>query len=332
MKAASPGVSVFCLFAALCLTGPALASDESQKEAAARDAFERGRELVAAGNYEEACGKFEESVALFDAIGTTYNLADCEEHRGHFARAQRLFTRVAERARELGQTNREDLARKRESALDAKLSLISLEAPPDGVTLSLDGEPLSAEAAKSAIPVEPGKHRLSASAKGKKPWTKELDIPRARLLVPVHVPSLEDARAERPAARPTTRPARSAPREMPRQHSQGAPTVAWIIGSAGVAATLGGAYFGWRYLAHNADAKDVCPSGEDCDKGQIEEHARLVDDARTARNFSYLGFGLGAAALTSATVLFVSGGKNHELSAAVDARAGSVGATLRGRF
>lgn len=332
MPGANGGIGIGLLCAALCLTGPALASDESKKEQAAREAFEAGRELSAAGDYEAACDRFKESMALVDAIGTTYNLADCEERLGHFAKAQRLFARVAARARELEQTDREKLARERESALDAKLSLISIEPMPAGVTLSLDGEPISAEAAKDAISVEPGKHRLSAAAQGKKSWSKELDIPRARLLIPVHVPPLEDVRrAERPSPHSPAPPA-SPPRASEHGRTRGSSTSAWVVGGVGVAATLTGAYFGWRYLSHNSDAKSVCPENENCRAGQIAEHADLVDKARTARNFSYLGFGLGAAALTSATVLFFSVGKEQQLSAAVGAGEGSCEAVIRGRF
>jgi hypothetical protein len=333
MRGASTGGGLLSLIAALGLAAPAPASEETSAERAARAAFEAGRELASQERYDEACRKFEESIGFVDAIGTTYNLADCEEHRGHLVRAQELFASVARRAHDLDQREREQVAHDRESALDAKLSLISIEPTAPGVTLSLDGKPLSAEAAKEAISVAPGKHRLSASAKGKKPWSKQLDIPRARLLVPIRVPALEDARAARPAAPPSPAPQRTtAPHRPDSEQRQGSSTLAWLVGGVGIGATAAGAFFGWRYLSKNSDAKAVCPESRSCDSQEIQEHTALVDQARTARSLSYVGFGVGAAALATATVLYFSVGKERPVSAGLGVINDSWAAMVRGSF
>ena len=49
--------------------------------------FEEGRALAKAGNFTEACAKFETSLSLDPAVGTKLNFADCHEHLGHFALA-----------------------------------------------------------------------------------------------------------------------------------------------------------------------------------------------------------------------------------------------------
>src|SRR5450432_127537 len=76
----------------------------------AKALFEDGRRLMAEGKYDSACGKFQDSLAKARGIGTKYNLADCEEHRGRFGKAQAMFLEVAQQAREAGQADREALA------------------------------------------------------------------------------------------------------------------------------------------------------------------------------------------------------------------------------
>lgn len=290
-------------------------AEPANPEQRARAAFEAGRALAAAGDYGEACSQFEKSLAFVDAIGTLYNLADCEEKRGHFARAQSLFSTVAERAHELGQDEREQLARERGSALDKQLSFLAIELAAPGATVSLDGRTLSATSMDAPIAVDPGKHQLRASAKGKKAWARAFEVPRAQLLLPVRVPPLEAVPSE-----PSAKPLRVAPKPVEATQPTDPSTrrsngLALALGGVGLAASGAGAFLGWRYLSKNADAKDTCPSSYGCPQREIAEHKTLVDEARTARNFSYVGFGVGAAALTSAVVLFFNAGKEQPLAA-----------------
>jgi len=85
----------------------------------ARALFKEGRVLAAGGRYDEACPKFEASLKLDHGMGTEFNLADCWEHSGRKRDAAKLFTRVAEQAHEVGQSEREALARTRATNLDA---------------------------------------------------------------------------------------------------------------------------------------------------------------------------------------------------------------------
>jgi hypothetical protein len=304
-------------------------------EQRARAAFEAGRMLAAAGDYAEACAQFEKSLGLVDAIGTAYNLADCEEHRGHFARAQALFTHVADRSRELGQGEREQLARERATALDQRLSFLTIELAAPSVTLFLDGRPLPREAVESPIAVDPGKHRLSAAEKGKRSWSKELEIPRAQLLLPVSVPALAALSPE--PAKPMPRP----PRE-PGERERPAPPVrravpntglALALGGVGLAAVGAGTFFGFRYLSKNSDAKDTCPSSFGCPADEITAHQELVDEARSARNLAYVGFGVGAAALAgAAVVLLTTGGGEHPVAASAQTANGGFLATVAAKF
>ena len=56
--------------------------------------FEQGRAAMAAGSYDIACARFRDSDKLDPAVGTRFNLADCEERRGRLATAWSLFRGV----------------------------------------------------------------------------------------------------------------------------------------------------------------------------------------------------------------------------------------------
>ncbi len=57
--------------------------------------FDEGRAALQQGNFDVACAKFKESNRIGPAVGTAFNLANCEEKRGRLATAWVLFKQVA---------------------------------------------------------------------------------------------------------------------------------------------------------------------------------------------------------------------------------------------
>jgi hypothetical protein len=85
------------------------------------------------------------------------------------------------------------------------------------------------------------------------------------------------------------------------------PVIPAIVAGAGAGALAFGTVFAAKYGSKNDDAKAVCPQGIGCSRAQIELHEDLVDDAKTARAWAMVGFGVGGAALVTATVLYFTG-------------------------
>jgi hypothetical protein len=311
--------TTFALFSALDLLvissvlnaePKAPATAETAVGSEATTLFEEGRRLKAEGKLSDACAKFEQSLALAAGVGTKFNLADCFEEIGKTHSAHALFLEVAETTRALGQAKRESAARARLAALETRLSRITIQAEPrPELSLMLDGKPLDAARASAPFAVDPGKHAISASETGKRGWTVELDVPAGPTNVVVVIPKLEPEPKRQVAAKPKPLRAAAAPvgtqRERPADASGSSrSTLALILGGAGVAGLAGGGYMGFRYLESQDEAKTTCPSGENCTITEIEQHRAAVDDAKTARIWSFVGVGVGTAALGVAAYLY----------------------------
>ncbi|HMC94795.1 MAG TPA: tetratricopeptide repeat protein, partial [Polyangia bacterium] len=193
---ASVGISAFfsmLLLSWVALTAPARAAGPDEAAAGARVLFGEGRKLADAGRYAEACLKFEESLRLDPGQGTSFNLADCQEHLGRTASAWARFLDVAAATRLAGQPERERVARARATALEPRLARLAIVVPwpDDRLVVLRDGRPVGASAWGIPVPVDPGTHRVEATAPARKTWSQDTTVPDAPTTVEVSVPRLE---------------------------------------------------------------------------------------------------------------------------------------------
>lgn len=125
----------------------------------ARELFQRGRDLVKAGNHEEACPLFEQSLELEAALGTELNLALCFAEVGRLLDARKLFESVALKTEAPDQVKRHEMAVEGIAALDTRIPKLIIKRPDDGTTVRVDGR---AYDASEPIPVDPGTHEIEA--------------------------------------------------------------------------------------------------------------------------------------------------------------------------
>jgi hypothetical protein len=134
----------------------------AQNPAAAEALFEQARSAMAAGSYDTACARFRDSDKLDPAVGTRFNLADCEEHRGRVATAWSLFRGVAS---ELSvDDDRKPIAEDRARALEPRLPYLTLQrtsSTPPGLRVHVDGVELGEASFGVALPMDPGAHQLT---------------------------------------------------------------------------------------------------------------------------------------------------------------------------
>jgi hypothetical protein len=166
-------VSLTSAVASLAAAAPAAAADVREAQLA-QALFDEARKLMDVGRYAEACPKLAESQALDPGGGTLLNLAICHEREGRLATAYAEYVDARAVAAREGHKGREQLARERIAALEAAVPRIAVVVPGgadvDGLEIRLDGLVLRRPAWGVATPVDPGTHRIEATAPGRAPF------------------------------------------------------------------------------------------------------------------------------------------------------------------
>jgi serine/threonine-protein kinase len=301
--------------AALVSIAPA-AQSQSSDPVGARTLFAEARKLAAAGNYAQACPKFEDSYKLDPGIGTQFNLADCWEHIGRTASAWAQFLDVAARSKVEGQGEREKVARGRAAALEPRLSRLTIKADASDAHLEVvkDGVPVARSLWGTASAVDPGSHVIEAKAPSKKPWKTTVEVAANGAAATVTVPALEAAPEatalvdKAAAAGPSSAAAPAKDAVETTSGSSGTRTTAFILGGAGIVAIGVGGVFAALTKSEDNAAAGLCtdgPAQNRCSnpdqKAEYEDHVRK---AKTDVAVAYAGFGGGAALLATAAILY----------------------------
>jgi len=136
--------------------------------AAAEALFNEARSAMAEKKFDTACDKFRESNRLDPALGTLFNLANCEEQRGRLATASALYRQVIERLP--AGDGRLPVAKDRALALDARVPRLTLRARhalPAGTVITVAGLARQAASLGSPILLDPGTYRVLVLTPGK---------------------------------------------------------------------------------------------------------------------------------------------------------------------
>lgn len=305
---------------------------ESADTAAAESLFEQGRDLLRAGKASEACPKLAESERLDPATGTLLALALCHKAEGKLASAWAEFVDVEARARRENREDRVQVASDEAKNLHPRLSTLALDVPPEvaatpGLELHRDGVLVGRGAWNIAVPVDGGAHLIEATATGKQPWQKTVQIkPEADSAV-VTLSALADAPVvSAPNGSEAEAPLRSAPR------SWGALEWAGVSSAgAGVVALGIGGYFLSSALGKKSDSTQDC-SGDVCGTRGYAARSSAVSKGNTATIFGVVG----GALVGAGAVMFVVGRTRgqHVESARLELGVGAAGlaAQLSGSF
>jgi tetratricopeptide (TPR) repeat protein len=296
---------------------PAPPAEAPRDPALAETLFQRGKALMLAGRHREACPLFEESQRLEPGSGTLLALALCHEGEGKTATAWVELRAALAAAEKDGRADRAAFVRQRLSELEPRLVRMVVEVPPPvaarpGLRVSRNGVPLGPAAWGVAAPVDPGEHRIEATAEGAAPW--------ARTVV---------AEARGGELRVTVGPLES-PRPPLAEAARGPTAVqvgGIVAGSAGLIAIGVGGYFGLRAIDKSGEAEDRC-STERCTD---PEGVRLSEEAIDAANVANVTIGVGLAAVAAGVLMIVLGGEGDSDAAAAVLRPAPGGVALRFR-
>lgn len=266
------------------LVGTATAQAPGNVEDANR-AFLEGRELLTSNRTEEACQKFEESIALDPtAPGVMLNLGLCYERLERYATSLFWFRKAQVAAAEAHLPAYEDEAKRHTLALATKVSIVRVDASAaPGVEIRIDDKRID-PIEYARIEVDRGSHELEARADGKPPYQKSFEVTArdgGTLVIPRFVDEVTTP--------VDTGPSEPAPAPAPR----GRIVLAASLGGAGLALCIASPLWA-RHTKHAYD--DAVAAGE------MPSYA----SARTEQHVATGLFVAGAAAVGVAAYLYVT--------------------------
>lgn len=301
----------------------------NSSKVAAEALFEEGRKLVAEGKYAEACPKLADSQRLDASAATLLNLASCYEKLGHTATAWATYREAAGAANAIGRKDYVATAQRHADALAPKLARLTLTVaqPADGIQVKRDGVLVDRPEWGTAIPVDPGTHTLSASARGYKGWESTIQIVPDAPPTTVTVPPLEalppdEAPQPLPAegpkgAAPVVPVNSNTPAPLPVEPKRSDGTVqrvaGWVVTGLGVAsAAVGG---GLALAAHNKYKDALAKAPTQCEIDDPNTCSGEVvgerNDALSAGNQATWLLAAGAVAVVAGVVVVLTAPSAH---------------------
>ena len=308
------------------LAGRAHAESSASQKAAAESLFDDGVKAMKSGHFADACPKLEESERIDPGIGTLLYLGECYEKTGRTASAWATFREAASTAQAQGENDRARIAAARADRLQAGLSKLTVRVATENAQLpslrvTRDNAPLANSLLGSAIPVDPGKYHLVASADGYDPFEVDVEVAangESKLLdIPALKASTKPAVAAGAAATVTPSTSGEAPATPPAEGAENAPppakssslrTAAYITGALGVVGLGVGSYFGVRAISKNSDAEKHCPSNNRCDSNGVA----FNDQAKNAAVAANITLAVGAAFVVTGVVLYLTSERKRE--------------------
>jgi hypothetical protein len=284
---------------------------------AAESLFREGKRLMKDHQIAAACEKFEASERLDESVGTLLNLADCREKAGQLASAWADFLKAASVARSLHDGARESEARTRASALEPRLSYLTISVPDanrvEGLVIKRDDTTVDQALWNQGVPVDVGSYQISGQAPGHEPWSTKVQIQGEAQKASVEVPRFKQLQdlapkskpvaATTPALAPTDQNDGEDERQAPRHGLTNLRKVSIGVAGLSVASLAVGIGFGLesRSLANQSNA--ICPGTTCGDAHALDLNRSAHRDAIA----SDILFGIGGAAAAGAVVLWFVG-------------------------
>jgi hypothetical protein len=299
--------------AVLVLTSATIARAESPAE----EAFQEGRRLLAAGQIDQACASFAKSYDMVASSGTLLNLALCHEKQGKTATAWNEYRAAARLARNQGREDRASFADESANALEANLARISItavEAVP-GLHVATEAGPLGEGGLKVEVPIDPGSHKVTATAPGYLAWSATVQVKEGQQLT-VQIPKLEPEPLLPAFAHVTD--ARNA--------DAGRSSAALYVGAGGLVLLAGGAALWSIAYSKLQSAKDVCAQG--CSQADRDNR---VSDIQTLKNVA-IGSWIAGGALVVGSGAYLVWHKRKARTTAVTIAPAYAGLSIQGSF
>jgi hypothetical protein len=251
--------------------------------------FAEAKRLMEAGDYGEACLRFERSLALERALGTLLNLADCHEKAGRTASALREFADAAEWSQRVAEARREEVAHERAAHLDQRVARVRLVVSPRAAIESRrDGALVEPAGWSLEQRLDPGPHEFTVTAPGHRGYTTTITVPDGAATLAVEIPALEPI------------PVPVAAQDRPARRSWLLTSLALAAGGVALAGLISGSVYGARARSDWNSAQPDCHGGA-CGPTGLP----LARRAKSEADLSTATITVGALAGTAAVALGV---------------------------
>lgn len=282
-------------------------------------------EPARAGTLANSCVSLEVQLVQEPDPALRVELADCYSQLARTASAWAQYREAASAAREAGLPELEATARLRAKALESELSYVTVHTwKGQPVMVTQDGAPVDETVLGTAMPLDPGPHSISASAPGKRGWSKRIVLGGRSDHVEVSVPVLPD---DMTAAGPDLTLVPPPPPESALTPAIDSiqRTLGLVAGALGIAGVATGTLFGLKAASDWSDTKEQCRAFPYCG----EDGARLANQAKTSALISTIGFATGIAGLSGGALLwFTAPAQEKQTPTRVGVGVGNV--TVRG--
>lgn len=278
----------------------ARAQDASEAEiAAARQLFKEGKDLEAEDRWAEALERFEKVAAVKMTPQVRFHIALSQENLGRLVAAINGFELAADEARRAGK-GAEDVAEnapKRAAALRARVA--KLEVHVTGTILQskvlLDGQAIPKALYGSAIPVDPGAHKIEVDTDGTITFRKDVTLEEGQNQpIAIEVHDVEKVDEPPPPPPPPPPPADEGLGRLPAYAAAGVGVLA--LGGAGV-------FLGLRESTLSS-IREHCPTDTTCDSRYRDDIDTQKADGQTYTTTANVLLGVGAAGLVAGGVLW----------------------------
>lgn len=292
----------------LCMLG----TSARAQNAAAETLFADGERLLKEGKIAEACDAFDASNRVEARAGTLINLGLCREQNSQLASAWSAFKDALSRAKD---PKKKEIAGQRVASIEPRLSFLTISVPDesrvDGLVVTRSGSPVDSALWNRAIPVDGGTYVISGKAPGHEEWSTTVEVPVELGKVSVDVPRFKelvklvptpDPKVETPKPDPTKDAVVPAVSMFTPKRK-----VAVALAGVGVVAVGAAVVLGIQANGLQDDAYALCPDPKvPCPRGA--EANDLMDRGRSKATGANVAYGVGAAAVVGAAVLWFIGG------------------------
>jgi len=305
--------------------------------AQAETLFKRGRELMAGGEYAQACASLEASQKLEPSTATLVNLADCREKNQQYATAWGLYLQAERELRGVTDVNGSkvrELVKTRAATLEPRLSKLTIKVPGASHISQLeilrDNDRVELGAWNQALPVDGGTFKISARAPDRREWSTTVTLAPEGDAQDVAIPALV---ASTPPPVPPV-PAVAMTANLPEEADAPAPatkrSLRLPITFAAVTVALGGTALGFELWSRGIYSDAQAATGPARQKQLL--------DAANVRRYVAVGLGLATIGCAGTAVYLYLRGRGDEsstkprLSISPTASAGFSGLSLDGRW